>query len=56
MKFTMISNYNRRPDVSNENKTDSQLIPMLRLSKQWGPPHFSGPKSELLCEVAMLNF
>ena len=38
MRFTMISNYNRLPDVFYENKTDSQLIPMLRLSKQWGPP------------------
>ena len=37
MRFTMISNYNRLPDAL-YGKIDSQLIPMLRLSKQWGPP------------------
>ena len=36
MRYTIISNYNRLPDVLYENKTDSQLIPMLRLSKQLG--------------------
>ncbi|MGB3649495.1 MAG: response regulator, partial [Desulfobulbales bacterium] len=33
----MVSNYNRLPDAL-YGKIDSQLIPMLRLSKQWGPP------------------
>jgi len=43
MRYTIISYYNRLSDALYENKTDSKLIPMLKLSKHWGPPpEFSG--------------
>jgi hypothetical protein len=32
-------------------KIDSQLIPMLRLSKQWGPPPFSGQQRLMIAAI-----